>query len=108
MALDLLPSPAPSLASVNLLQAQAKPAAAAANLLKNLQSLQPSVSLRSQLVTPIATWTQLLSSTSYETTLTQTESTEVPILWRGKKTVTTIFDTNTQVSIALFAVNSIP
>jgi len=53
--------------------------------------------LTSRLVTPSATWTELLSTTSYRTTITQTESTEVPILWRGKKIVTTIFDTNTQV-----------
>ena len=91
LALDLLPSPAPSPANL-LIPQQAKPVAAA-NLLQQL----PSISVHSQLVTPTATWTELLSTTSYQTTITQTETSEVPILWRGKKIVTTIYDTNTQV-----------
>lgn len=93
LALDLLPSPAPSPANLLIPQQAAKPAAAGANLLHQL----PSISVRSHLVTPSATWTELLSTTSYQTTITQTETSEVPILWRGKKIVTTIYDTNTQV-----------
>jgi len=60
----------------------------------------PSTSLESVLITPSATWTTLLSTTSYQTTITQTESTPVPIIWRGSKIITTIYDTNTQVVTA--------
>ena len=99
LALDLLPSPSPSPANLLTLPVQQHQQAAAAVDLKAADLLQqlPSVSVRSQLVTPSATWTELLSTTSYQTTITQTETSEVPILWRGKKIVTTIYDTNTQV-----------
>ena len=55
----------------------------------------PSVSLKSSLVTPSATWTTLHSTTSYDTTVIHTDSTEVPILWRGSKVVTTVYNTET-------------
>ena len=55
----------------------------------------PSVSLKSSLVTPTATWTTISSTTSYETTVVHTESTEVPILWRGNKVITTVYNTET-------------
>ena len=55
----------------------------------------PSVSLKSSLVTPVATWTTLHSTTSYGTTVVHTDSTEVPILWRGSKVITTVYNTET-------------
>ena len=65
-------------------------------LLNQLQvEKAPSVSLKSSLVTPSATWTTIHSTTSYETTVVHTESTEVPILWRGNKVITTVYNTET-------------
>ena len=65
-------------------------------LLNQLQvEKAPSVSLKSSLVTPSATWTTLHSTTSYQTTVVHTESTEVPILWRGSKVVTTVLNSET-------------
>merc|ERR1719510_1741095 len=68
-----------------------------ANALLNQLQVEklPSVSLKSSLVTPTATWTTIHSTTSYETTVVHTESTEVPILWRGNKVITTVYNTET-------------
>ena len=55
----------------------------------------PSVSLKSSLVTPSATWATLTSTTSYETTVVHTESTEVPILWRASKIISTVYNSET-------------
>ena len=82
------------------------PAAPAIGLLQQAVQQLPSTSLRSIMITPSATWTTLLSTTSYKTTVTQTESTEVPIIWRGTKVLTTIFDTNTQVVTATEIISS--
>ena len=59
----------------------------AALLLKQANSapVQPSISLKSELVTPAATWTTSMTTTSYVTTVTHTETSEVPIILRGKK-----------------------
>ena len=46
---------------------------------------QPSISLTSSLVTPPATWTTSMTTTSYVTTVTHTETQEVPIILRGQK-----------------------
>lgn len=65
-------------------------------LLNQLQvEKAPSVSLRSSLVTPSATWTTLHSTTSYETVVVHTDSTEVPILWRGSMRLTTVLNSET-------------
>lgn len=77
---------------------------AAALLLNQKQIVQspaqPSISLKSELVTPPATWTTSMTTTSYVTTVTHTETSEVPIILRGKKVVTTILEENTQVVTA--------
>ena len=49
------------------------------------QQLKPSISLTSSLVTPPATWTTSMTTTSYVTTVTHTETQEVPIILRGQK-----------------------
>lgn len=64
------------------------------------QPPQPSISLKSELVTPPATWTTSMTTTSYVTTVTHTETSEVPIILRGKKVVTTILEEGTQVVTA--------
>ena len=60
----------------------------AALLLKQANSrapVQPSFSLKSELVTPAATWTTSMTTTSYVTTVTHTETQSIPIFLRGKK-----------------------
>ena len=64
-------------------------------MLVNQVEKLPSVSLKSSLVTPSATWTTIHSTTSYATTVVHTDSTEVPILWRGSKITTTVYNTQT-------------
>ena len=49
------------------------------------QALKPTISLTSSLVTPPATWTTSMTTTSYVTTVTHTETQEIPILLRGQK-----------------------
>ena len=53
------------------------------------QALKPTISLTSSLVTPPATWTTSMTTTSYVTTVTHTETQEIPILLRGQKVHTT-------------------
>lgn len=60
----------------------------------------PTTSLQSILVTPTATWTTATSTTSYVTTVTHTITSEVPIILRGKRVVTTILEPDTQVVTA--------
>ena len=60
------------------------PAALLLNQAKNTVA-KPSISLKSELVTPAATWTTSMTTTSYVTTVTHTETSEVPIILRGKK-----------------------
>ena len=66
------------------------------NLLNQLQGVsnpeppKPSVSYKSVLVTPSATWTKSEWTTSYVTTVTHTETSKVPILLRGQR-VSNIF-----------------
>jgi len=61
---------------------------------------KPTISLTSSLVTPPATWTTSMTTTSYVTTVTHTETQEVPIILRGQKVVTTIYESHTQVVTA--------
>lgn len=76
------------------------------NLLNQLQGVsnpeppKPSVSYKSVLVTPSATWTKSEWTTSYVTTVTHTETSKVPILLRGQRVVTTILESDTQVVTA--------
>ena len=56
-----------------------------ANLLKPAEPPKPTISLTSSLVTPPATWTTSMTTTSYVTTVTHTETQEVPIILRGSK-----------------------
>ena len=53
---------------------------------------QPEVSLRSLLVTPTPTWTEVVATTSYETAVTREVTTELPIIVRGNKVYTTIVE----------------
>lgn len=46
---------------------------------------KPSISLKSKLITPSATWTTSMTTTSYVTTVTHTETSEVPIILRGSR-----------------------
>ena len=46
---------------------------------------KPSISLKSVLITPSATWTTSEMTTSYITTVTHTETSKVPILLRGQR-----------------------
>ena len=61
---------------------------------------QPSISLKSELVTPPATWTTSMTTTSYVTTVTHTETSEVPIILRGKK-VRTVRKDNVSLRLAI-------
>ena len=57
-----------------------------ANLLQKVaEPPKPTISLTSSLVTPPATWTTSMTTTSYVTTVTHTETQEVPIILRGSK-----------------------
>lgn len=63
-------------------------------LLNQAQRL-PSASIKSSLVTPSATWSTIYSTTSYDTTFIHTESTEVPIFFRGNRIITTLYNKET-------------
>ena len=52
----------------------------------------PKVSVESVLVTPSATWSTVVESSSYLTTVTESLTTELPIILRGSKVVTTIIE----------------
>lgn len=47
--------------------------------------VEPQISLKSVLITPSATWTTSMTTTSYVTTVTHTETSEVPIILRGSR-----------------------
>jgi len=66
----------------------------------NPEPPKPTFSYKSVLITPSATWTTSQFTTSYITTVTQTETSKVPILLRGQRIVTTILRSNTQVVTA--------
>ena len=51
----------------------------------NPEPPKPSVSYKSVLITPSATWTTSEMTTSYVTTVTHTETSKVPILLRGQR-----------------------
>lgn len=51
------------------------------------QPAEPSISLKSILITPSATWTTSMTTTSYVTTVTHTETSEVPIILRGQRVI---------------------
>ncbi len=50
------------------------------------------MSVESVLVTPSATWSTVVESSSYLTTVTESLTTELPIILRGSKVVTTIIE----------------
>lgn len=54
-------------------------------LLQQVARQQPQISLSTILVTPTPTWTTSMTTTSYITTVTHTETSEVPIILRGAK-----------------------
>ena len=68
---------------------------------------QPSISLKSELVTPPATWTTSMTTTSYVTTVTHTETSEVPIILRGKKVRSVRSDRTMYLSSKLAISNSL-
>ena len=66
-----------------------------AKVLLNQAIQKPSISIQRVLVTPTATWTTRTETSSYLTTLTTEASTEVPIILRGSKFITTIVEPTT-------------
>lgn len=66
-----------------------------------VQDTTPKISVQKVLVTPSATWSTVVSSSLYETTVTTSLSTEVPIIIRGNKVYTTIVQPHVQTGRSL-------
>ena len=56
-----------------------------AGIARPVKAPQPSLSLKTVVVTPTPTWTTLVDSSVYKTVVTQEVATEVPIILRGSK-----------------------
>ncbi len=56
------------------------------------ENKEPRVSLERVLVTPSATWSTLVDSSTFVTTVTESLTTELPIILRGSKVITTIIE----------------
>lgn len=67
-----------------------------AGISRPLRAPQPSLSVKTVIVTPTPTWTTLVDSSVYKTVVTQEVPTEIPLIIRGSRMVTTIIETQTQ------------
>ena len=77
-----------------------------AGITRPLKAPQPSLSLKTVVVTPTPTWTTLVDSSVYKTVVTQEVATEVPIILRGSKVrrIYSIFKTIKPDSLTAFQV----
>ena len=68
-----------------------RPGPGQAGISRPLRAPQPSLSVKTVIVTPTPTWTTLVDSSVYKTVVTQEVPTEIPLIIRGSRVSKTLY-----------------